>query len=147
MRGIDERILKLENKCDEIKAEVAKDAQTNQGTFLFLRDEQAERHMMLRNAIDGLATRIEMLENARAEDKISIGDNYAQTAEGLHALEAQIVQLDWDFSGKLSEAGGYGLKHADKLEKLGAEIKDLKKTMAACASDDVPGGELVDTLD
>ena len=136
MRGINERILKLENKCDEIKAEVANDAQTNR-----------ERHMMLRNAIDGLATRIERLENARAEDNISIGDNYAQTAEGLHALEAQIVQLDWDFSGKLSKAGGYGLKHADKLEKLGAEIKDLKKTMAACASDDVPGGELVDTLD
>jgi phage host-nuclease inhibitor protein Gam len=136
MRGINERILKLENKCDEIKAEVAKDAQTNR-----------EMHMMLRNAIDGLATRIERLENTCEDDKISIGYNYAQTAEGLHALEAQIVQLDWDFSGKLSKAGGYGLKHADKLEKLCAEIKDLKKTMAACASDDVPGKELVDTLD
>ena len=81
MRGIDERILKLENKCDEIKAEVAKDAQTNQGAFLFLRDEQAERHMMLRNAIDGLATRIERLENARAEDKNSLEDNSDKTAE------------------------------------------------------------------
>ena len=103
--------------------------------------------MMLRNAIDGLVTRIERLENAHAEDKNSLEGNSAQSAEKLHALEAQIVQLDWDFSGKLIKAGGYVLKHADKLEKLGAEIKDLKKTMAACASDDVPGGELVDTLD
>jgi hypothetical protein len=147
MPPIQERILKLENKCDEISAEVAKESQTNRGAFLFLRDEQAERHMMLRNAIDGLVSRIERLENARAEDKNSLEHNSAKTAEKLHALEAQVVQLDLDFSGKLIKAEGYGQKHADKLEKVVAEIKDLRKTTAACASDDVPGEELVDTLD
>ena len=147
MPPIQEKLLKLEKQCDDISAEVKKEAESHRGTLLFLHDEQTERHAMLKNAIEGLVARIGVLEKARTEDNNSRQDNSAQTAEKLHALEAQIVQLDWDFSGKLIKAGGYGLKHADKLEKLGAEIEDLKKTMTACASGDVAGGDLVDTLD
>ena len=147
MPPIQEKLLKLEKQCDDISAEVKKEAEAHRGTLLFLHDQQTDRHAMLKDAIEGLAARIGVLEKARADDKNSLDDKSAQTAEKLHALEAQIVQLDWDFSGKLIKATGYELKHADKLEKLRAEIEDLKKTMAACASDDVPGGELVDTLD